>query len=1180
MFEFFLGLLAVAYLALPLVSFVLSLSTRTRLRQAQEETASLRTEFNGLEIQLRRRIVSLEERLAAAEGAGIPPGMPAEMQGPRQAAQAPPAPAEVSKAAEKQLPVLFPETAPPSPPGPLPEAMPQAHVAGHVVKPPVPPVFVFPPPPPNALPAEVAAPVRPVEPFGPGEVTPPPPPAPMPSPIPYAELPRPLRHVPLPPPPPPVPSFDWEGIVGVKLFSWIAGIALVIAAVSFIRYSYERITPVQKLAGGITLGIAMLAICERKAARKYPATANALDGAAIALLFSVFFAAGARWNVMPIGASFVMMALVAATGVLLSIRRDSIYIALLGLLGGFATPLLLSTGEDRPLALFSYLAMINAGLSWVAHKKRWPILSLVSVIFTALYQWGWVAKFLNEGKVPLALGIFIVFPLLSFAAIFFGENEETARDSSFKAFTAAGKFAAAVPLLFALFLASVPAYGSRYGLLFGFLLLLAAGLSAVSIWLEEGGLHLAGAASSFLVFAIWTVTSYRSTSWPLFLGFVAVFVLFFLGVPLVAEKLGRPLSAMGQPSVIASPAILLVFPVLAWKEAATATPFLLTAALLVLLGTIAYYAAHRSEPSLYILGSVFAFATLTIWSYKHLDEGSRNPALIVYAAVALFFLGAALLGNAIAESKEPWRRMLFFSLAAYPFLIYITGSSELAIPISGWMTALFIVVIASLGAAISTRSGPFWVAVAVASQLVLLMFSGGPATASPAAILTSLVFSALALVMVPGLVLPWEHLSERKVSFTAAGFTSVLFAQFLVAFEATTPGDQPFELILAAQLVLVAALLGTSLVTGWHGAAIISAVPAYLTVLFYHEYGGPGTEEVWDERLVMASLVFLLYLTYAWIAAAKAKEASKPFVATLLASSFLFLLGRQALIDGGYQNITGLLPVLEAGALALLVFRLLKLHPPGQRALAQLALAAGGALAFITVAIPVQLEKEWITIGWALEGAALAWLFTRVPHRGLLLASAGLLAVVFVRLSVNPAVLSYHERTGTPVFNWYLYTYLVPALAMFAATWFLRKTADRLTEDLPRTSSVTPALGTLLLFWLVNIQIADYFSTGSALTFNFTRGASFAQDVAYTLAWAVFAIGILAAGVILDNKATRIASIGLLVLTILKAFLRDLPRLGLGGLYLPISLAGLAVSLILVAVAIQKFVLSKKAGPS
>ena len=95
-------------------------------------------------------------------------------------------------------------------------------------------------------------------------------------------------------------------------------------------------------------------------------------------------------------------------------------------------------------------------------------------------------------------------------------------------------------------------------------------------------------------------------------------------------------------------------------------------------------------------------------------------------------------------------------------------------------------------------------------------------------------------------------------------------------------------------------------------------------------------------------------------------------------------------------------------------------------------LVAGAALAFVTVAIPLQLHHQWITIGWALEGAALAWLFSRIPHRGLFFWAVALLAVVFVRLAFNPAVFVYEPR-GYRVFNWYLYTYLVCGASLILA---------------------------------------------------------------------------------------------------------------------------------------------------
>jgi hypothetical protein len=68
----------------------------------------------------------------------------------------------------------------------------------------------------------------------------------------------------------------------------------------------------------------------------------------------------------------------------------------------------------------------------------------------------------------------------------------------------------------------------------------------------------------------------------------------------------------------------------------------------------------------------------------------------------------------------------------------------------------------------------------------------------------------------------------------------------------------------------------------------------------------------------------------------------------------------------------------------------------------------------------------------------------RIPHRGLLWWTAGLITTVFVRLAVNPAVLGYHPRCSLAIWNWYLYTYLVPALAFFLAAWLLTRGDDRL----------------------------------------------------------------------------------------------------------------------------------------
>ena len=214
--------------------------------------------------------------------------------------------------------------------------------------------------------------------------------------------------------------------------------------------------PVQ-MAIGVLVGIGLLVVCELRAARKYRITANAMDASAIAILFSTFYAGHVRWDLIGLIPAFIFMVLVTAVAVLLSIRRDSMFIALLGLIGAFATPALLSTAED-PVPLFSYILLLNAGLAWVATKKKWPILPTLTLIFTFLYQWGWVVNFLTYDQIPIAIGIFLVFPILAFIALTLGQKEEPEKGwISLHGQTA--NLSALLPLLFALYMAAVPEYG-------------------------------------------------------------------------------------------------------------------------------------------------------------------------------------------------------------------------------------------------------------------------------------------------------------------------------------------------------------------------------------------------------------------------------------------------------------------------------------------------------------------------------------------------------------------------------------------------------------------------------------------------------------------------------------------------------------------------------------------------
>ncbi|MCJ7753952.1 MAG: DUF2339 domain-containing protein, partial [Thermoanaerobaculales bacterium] len=490
-------------------------------------------------------------------------------------------------------------------------------------------------------------------------------------------------------PRPPKPPFDWENLVGVKLFSWIAGIALVIAAVSFLRYSIDHgwLSPPVRMAIGLLAGVALLLVCELKAARKYPVTANALDGAGVAVLFATFFSAHVLWQLMPVVPTFMAMALVAATAVVLAIRRDSLFIALLGLVGGFATPFMLSSTLDRPLSLFGYLVILNAGLAWVAYRRGWPVLTALSLAFTTIHQWVWVARFLTASNIGVALAVFLVFPVLAFAGLVFSRAHETAHDRQFQH---TALVAAVLPLLFAAYMAVIPEFGARYGLLFSFLFLVVAGLAAVAIWRGPEQIHLIGAVSTLVVFAVWMTQSYLG-AWPGILAYLTLFVLFFLLVPVVADRAGRPLERTVEHSVLAAPALLFLFPALIAIEPRCSAPLPVFGALFVLMAVIAVFAVARREGALYLVAAFFAVIAEAVWSVRYLNEETLLSGLAVYGVFALFYLGVPILARRFGRTLEPIggaAALLLVSLALLFFLALGTAAQAAL-----WGLALLLVVL-------------------------------------------------------------------------------------------------------------------------------------------------------------------------------------------------------------------------------------------------------------------------------------------------------------------------------------------------------------------------------------------------------------------------------------------------------------------------------------------------------
>lgn len=300
-----------------------------------------------------------------------------------------------------------------------------------------------------------------------------------------------------------------------------------------------------------------------------------------------------------------------------------------------------------------------------------------------------------------------------------------------------------------------------------------------------------------------------------------------------------------------------------------------------------------------------------------------------------------------------------------------------------------------------------------------------------------------------------------------------------------------------------------------------------------------------------------------------------PWVAAALGGVPQFLLAHRVFEIHWPNPVMGLVPLAFGVMPGLLFLAVLKrVDPEHPERLGRLAWLAGVTLFFVTVAMPIQFERHWLTVGLSLEGAALLALFRRVPHPGLRAVGVGLLAVVFVRLTANPWLLEDAIRGGVPLLNRWLYTYGVAAVALFAGARLLQPGRETVLGVNARQCLV--AGGTILLFALVNLEVADFFTPiGEFVRFEFS--GNFGRDMTYTIAWSLFALALVAAGLGRRWVASRRAGLVLLAVALAKLFLHDLARLD--QLYRIGALAGVAVVAIAASVLYQRFV-AREANPT
>ncbi|HVQ39864.1 MAG TPA: DUF2339 domain-containing protein, partial [Pyrinomonadaceae bacterium] len=207
---------------------------------------------------------------------------------------------------------------------------------------------------------------------------------------------------------------DLETTIGGSWFNWIGIIAVTFGMAFFLKYAFDKqwIGPAGRVTLSALVGIGLLLLGDRLRGRGLKSYAYVLSGGGILILYLSDFAAYNLYHLISQPAAFALMVAVTTAAVLLSVRLDALPVAILGLVGGFLTPLLLSTGTDNEVGLFTYIALLDAGVLAVAYFKRWRSLDFGSFAGTVAITLGWAVTYFEPGKIWVTLFFLSVFFLL------------------------------------------------------------------------------------------------------------------------------------------------------------------------------------------------------------------------------------------------------------------------------------------------------------------------------------------------------------------------------------------------------------------------------------------------------------------------------------------------------------------------------------------------------------------------------------------------------------------------------------------------------------------------------------------------------------------------------------------------------------------------------------------------
>jgi uncharacterized membrane protein len=209
-----------------------------------------------------------------------------------------------------------------------------------------------------------------------------------------------------------------EALVAGRWLNYVGILALLFAVTFFLKYAFDNnwVGPRGRVGIGILLGAALYPWSQRLLSKGYKYFSEGIAGLGAAVLYLSLWAGWHYYTIFPQSTAFALMIVVTVATFVIAVGRNSERIAVLAQIGGLATPLLVSTGENHEVALFTYLAILGAAVLSLAWLRAWKWLLPLQFCATLVFFWGWYNDFYRQPELETTIIFATVFFIL-FAAI-------------------------------------------------------------------------------------------------------------------------------------------------------------------------------------------------------------------------------------------------------------------------------------------------------------------------------------------------------------------------------------------------------------------------------------------------------------------------------------------------------------------------------------------------------------------------------------------------------------------------------------------------------------------------------------------------------------------------------------------------------------------------------------------